>query len=81
MHFEADDVVAINVGTEPKVIGLAANLEPAEKTAQLSDQGTEGRVFGPGDKNFLRMAEKELSKPMQKAVLALLTGVRARMIV
>lgn len=78
LHFEADDVVAINVGTEQNVIALAAHLETNEKAARSSDQVTKQRVFGPGDRIFLTMTEKELPKSMQKAALALLTGIRSR---
>ncbi|MFT6659716.1 hypothetical protein [Maritalea sp.] len=79
LHFDADGVSAINIGTDPVVIGLDVNLDKVKDKSGKSAQSDENeRSLGHGDKEFLRMAEKEMSIPMQRASIALLNGVRAR---
>jgi len=79
LHFDADEVSAINIGTEPIVIGLAAKVKAAKEELERSAQSFEKeRLLGPGDKEFLRMAKKEMSVPMQRAATTLLNGVRAK---
>ena len=78
LNFESDDVVAINIGTEPIVIGLEAQSQIKEKPGNSIHQKLEERPFGRGDREFLRMTKNDLPIAMQKAALALLNGVRAR---
>ena len=78
LHFQAENVVAINVGTEPHVIGLEAQSDRVEKKEGLTQQSLGERLFGYGDKMFLKMTEKELPEHMQKAAVALLNGIRAK---
>jgi len=77
LHFQAEDVVAINVGTEPHVIGLEAQSNKVEKKQGLTQQNLDERIFGYGDKTFLRMTKKELPDHMHRAAVALLNGIRA----
>jgi hypothetical protein len=78
LHFNADDVTTINVGTLSSVIGLAAVPKQNSKVHYPMEKKANKILFGPGDREFLRMTEKELPLPMQKAALRLLSDIRAR---
>lgn len=79
LHFYADEVSAINVGTEPIVIGLAAKSKETTETAEILTSPLENRrLLGPGDNEYIRMAKEVMSPPMQKTAIALLNGVRSK---
>jgi len=78
LHFDIEDVAPINIGTTPKVIGIAAgivsggmpDLSPAPFLAPAN--------VGPGDREFLRLAKAELSKGSAQAAERLLLAIRQR---
>jgi len=78
LHFDADDVTPINVGTTSSVIGLAAHPNEGETTPHDAAVELVDRSYGPGDRAFLRLAKSELSAQMYRAAQQLLSGVRRR---
>lgn len=78
LHFDVDDAVAINVGTLPEVVGLAAAPDTESVTRPSAQRQVDNLVHGPGDREFIRLIEAELPDDMQRAALALLAGVRRR---
>lgn len=77
LQFEFDGATPINVGTTSKVIGLAVeNRESAPKSVPTSIPVQPS--LGPGDHEFLQLAQRELSPATAKAAEALLLAVRAR---
>lgn len=76
LQFELDHATPINVGTTPKVIALdlgEQRTSPSKETPQFNQTS-----FGSGDREFLQLARKELSKSSARAAESLLAAVRAR---
>ncbi|PHQ96258.1 MAG: hypothetical protein COB40_01870 [Marinosulfonomonas sp.] len=78
IHFEADAVTALNVGTLADVLGMSATSELDAKSNQGSNARTSQDDFGSGDRRFLEMVKAELPPHMQEASLLLLKEIRAR---
>ncbi|MGI6850943.1 hypothetical protein [Mesorhizobium sp. 1B3] len=78
LQFEIDDAVALNVGTKPDTIAVAAAVGPEERPASIAALAAIPQTYGPGDREFLRMTKKLLPEPMQRAATALLAAVRQR---
>lgn len=74
LSFDADDAVALSVGTnmETIVVGGAIAISGREENSAVK------HVFGPGDKAFLDLVRKMLPLHMQKAAEQLLSAVRRR---
>lgn len=81
LHFDADDVVALNIGTQPYAVvigGFRDSSEDAKSQTKEKKQDDEKRlVFGRGDREFLELA-KILPPDMQEVAKSLLIGVRQR---
>ncbi len=79
LHFDADDVISLNVGTLSQTIAVAVSVVPdSDATARSAHQPIGELAYGPGDREFLDLTRAELPKPMQEAAGALLAGVRHR---
>jgi hypothetical protein len=78
LHFEAEDVVPLNIGTTSRVVGLTTDMRTSEALHLLSDEASAGTEFGPGDRKFLELAKDELSSDMYQTAVSLLQGVRKR---
>lgn len=78
LHFGLEDVSPINVGTTSKAIGIAMDLREngADEVPNLDDSAP--MSFGPGDREFLRLARVELSEATAQVAEELLTGVRQK---
>ena len=79
LQFDADDVVALNIGTLQQTVAVAA-FEPTD-TGAATETVTSSKLalaYGPGDRAFLSLARRELSPEMYEAAEALLEGVRRR---
>jgi hypothetical protein len=78
LHFDLEDVSPINVGTTSKAIGIV--IEPREKGVdEVPNLDRSGSItFGPGDREFLRLAESELSETTAHVAEQLLRGVRQK---
>lgn len=77
LHFEAEDATPINLGTTPRVIGLALDSVDAKIAVQPTSVLKESE-FGPGDRGFIELARRELPAPMFAVALSLLQNVRQR---
>ncbi|EAQ12987.1 hypothetical protein BD830_11126 [Maritimibacter alkaliphilus HTCC2654] len=76
LHFNLEDVSPINVGTTAQAIGILASGS-SEPTAQNSEDAPESSYeVGPGDREFLEMAKRNLSTQSALAAEQLLRGVR-----
>jgi hypothetical protein len=78
LHFDLEDVSPINVGTTSKAIGIA--IGPCEKGVdEVPNLDTPNSMsFGPGDREFLRLAKSELSEASAHMAEQLLSGVRQK---
>ncbi len=77
LQFEFDGATPINIGTTSKVIGLAIQA-PVSESLTTATSGSIEASLGPGDREFMQLARRELSAGTAKAAEALLLGVRAR---
>lgn len=78
LHFDLEDVTPINVGTTAKAIGIAVSAGNAELPTDLAESSPEPTALGPGDREFLRLAKRELSAETARAAEKLLLGVRLK---
>ncbi|WP_417275606.1 hypothetical protein [Celeribacter halophilus] len=78
LHFDPEDVSPINVGTSTKVIGIAVETEVIEANEILRPEVPNSTAFGPGDREFLRLANSELSEATANVAKLLLAGVRQK---
>lgn len=80
LHFDLEDVAPINVGTTAKAIGIAVSAGDTKSTAHPTN--TEASpvptALGPGDRDFLQLAKRELSTATAQAAEKLLLGVREK---
>lgn len=81
LQFDADNVLALNVGTLPYAIAIKSNWAPTrhlDTDAVPSPKSmTTALSYAPGDKEFLRLTSA-LSAEMQEAAKRLLDGVRRK---
>jgi len=73
LTFDADHVIVLNIGTDARAIIIGS--ENTDGIPQAVDDSQ--RAYGPGDREFLRLAEA-LPIDMQRAAEQLLAGVRSR---
>lgn len=78
LQFAIEDATPINVGITSKVIGIAANSRAADLPGFASKKADDSVSFGPGDREFLRLAKTELSETTAKAAESLLREVRRK---
>lgn len=78
LQFALDSATPINVGTTSRVIGLDVKLRAQRAGGAEQSPSPSQSNLGPGDREFLQLAEKELSPKTVKAARALLQGVRAK---
>jgi len=69
---DAGSVAVLNVGTTPSAIVIDGTLAAEAKDAESSDP----RDLGPGDMEFLNLAETELKGEAQEAAVDLIRAVR-----
>lgn len=74
LTFDIDSAVALNVGTTTETIGISMKDEQNQK----SDPYEAPAHSGPGDREFLRLANDELSDDMAAAAAKILAGVRQK---
>ncbi len=76
LHFGIDDSMPINIGTTAKALGIAANV--ADAGTLIGTAGTTKSLpsFGPGDREFIRLAKAELSTATAEIAESLLQAVR-----
>jgi hypothetical protein len=79
LQFDVDDAVALNVGTQPEAIAIAAETSTSRGQAAITPRNsTPESTYAPGDRQFLSLVKDLLPLPMQRAAAALLDGVRQR---
>ena len=78
LHFDLEDVVPINVGTTARAIGIAVDESNEGMVKQSTESAPEPSALGPGDREFLQLAGKELSAGTARAAEKLLLGVRQK---
>ena len=78
LHFDLEDVTPINVGTTAKAIGIAVSAGNAKPTMRAAESSPAPAALGPGDREFLQLAKRELSTATARAAEKLLLGVREK---
>lgn len=78
LHFDIEDVSAINVGTTSKAIGIAVGPCEMDVDEASSLDALDSSSLGPGDREFLRLARSELSAATAQVAEQLLLGVRRK---
>jgi hypothetical protein len=79
LEFDLETAIALNVGTTSETIAIDASASAASLSSlQVGGQHTDGHIFGPGDRQFLTMANAELSEGMAAVAQTLLEGVRTK---
>ncbi|MCB1422502.1 MAG: hypothetical protein KDJ69_08560 [Nitratireductor sp.] len=78
LHFDLEDVTPINVGTTAKAIGIAVSASNTKQTTHLAASSPDPTPLGPGDREFLQLAKRELSGTTARAAEKLLLGVREK---
>ena len=77
LSFALKDAIALNVGTQTEAVAVSAMIERNSEVGS-TDLPRVSPDFGPGDQEFLSLAQELLNPPMAKTAQALLTGVRQR---
>lgn len=78
LHFDIENVSPINVGTTSKALGIAIELSGTAHAEIAGPTATNSASFGPGDREFLRLAKSELSETTARVAEQLLSGVRQK---
>ena len=79
LSFAIASVRPVNVGTSTRTVGIEAGAGLlASRDAKRSAATREGKLFGPGDTEFLQLARAKLSKNMAITAEKLLSAVRER---
>lgn len=78
LHFDLEDVSPINVGTTSKVIGIAIDQNGIGPDEVAGLDAPNPMSFGPGDREFLKLAKSELSERTSQVAEQLLLGVRQK---
>jgi hypothetical protein len=78
LHFNLEDVSAINVGTTSTALGIATDFCGEEDGDAKDTDALDPMFFGQGDREFLRLAKLELSVDIAQVAEKLLLGVRQK---
>lgn len=78
LHFDLEEVSAINVGTTSTAIGIAIDSCAEGSDAPPNKDALDPMFFGQGDREFLRLAKSELSVETAPVAKQLLLGVRQK---
>ena len=76
MVLDEESIVVLNVGTTASTVVVDSSIEVSQ-TAEHELARPPGEL-GPGDREFLSLAEKELSGEAQEAAIGLLRQVRSK---
>jgi hypothetical protein len=73
---DTDSIIVLNVGTTASTVIVDSSIEVSQTADHELAQPT--GELGPGDREFLCLAEKELSGEAQEAAIDLLRKVRSK---